>query len=101
MAALGEGVLGLPLLSRARRNADIRSSTVPNITNAAPPTDAIVRETQVPCVQVVCDSRIAPSTTMTNAMTIPVRLALSAVFMPKERFRHSSDAVKNHGRPAI
>ena len=81
MAPLGEGVLGLPILSRARKNADIRSSTIPNITNATPPTDAMVRDTQVPCVQVVCDSRIAPDPTMTNAMTIPVRLALSAVFI--------------------
>ena len=81
MAPLGEGVLGLPILLRARKNADIRSSTVPNITNAAAPTDAMVRETHVPCVQVVCDSRIAPDPTMTNAMTIPVRLALSAVFI--------------------
>jgi len=83
MAGLGEGILGLPILLLARKNADIRSSKMPNITNAAPPTDAMVRETQVPCVQVVCDSRIAPDPTMTNAMTIPVRLALSAVFIPE------------------
>jgi hypothetical protein len=100
MAAFDEGVLGLPILSRARKNADTRSSTMPNITNAAPPDDPVVYDTQLPrklWVHVVWDSRIAPDNTMKNATTIPVRLALSAVFIPKALFQDISDAVKTMG----